>query len=192
MEITIDLSRLGFISTQGQGKFLWYIFSHGGWLILILAIVFLIFYIRLYITRKKYIAGIEQTLLAIDIPKDNEQSLVAVEQIFATLAGIKIKRDLFKKYWLGKIQPWFSLEIISLEGYIQFLIRTPAIYRDLAEAAIYAQYPEAEITEVEDYVNLIPDDVHEIKSEFNLWGTEFKLEKKAAIPLKLTKVLNIP
>jgi len=187
MEITIDLSKLGLISSQSPGKLIWYIFSHGGWLILVFGILVLLFYIRLLFKQKKYVASVEQTLLAIDIPKDNEQSLIAVEQIFAGLAGIKGGPNLLEKYWQGKVQLWFSLEIISLEGYIQFLVRTPTVYRDLVEACLYAQYPEAEITEVNDYINLIPSDVHEIESDYNIWATEFKLEKHSAYPIKTYK-----
>jgi len=187
MEITIDLSRLVFLSSNNPAQLIWYIFSHGGWLIFVIGLLILIFYVRLIWQRKKYVKSVEQTLLAIDIPKDNEQSLIAVEQIFASLAGIKSGPNLWEKYWLGKVQLWFSLEIISLEGYIQFLIRTPVIYRDLVESALYAQYPEAEITEVNDYIKLIPDDVHEISSEHNIWATEFTLAKNSAYPIKTYK-----
>jgi len=187
MEITIDLSKLAFLGTLSPGKFIWYIFSHGGWLILVIGILVLLFYTRLFFQQKKYVKSVEHTLLAIDIPKDNEQSLIAVEQIFAGLAGIKSGPNLIEKYIQGKVQLWFSLEIISLEGYIQFLIRTPVAYKDLVEALLYAQYPEAEITEVNDYINLIPEDVHEISSDYNIWATEFIFAKDSAYPIKTYK-----
>ncbi len=192
MEITVDLSKLESLNVVSPAKIIWFIFSHGGWLILIIAIFYFLFYLRLFLKRKKYVAAVKQTLLTIDIPKDNEQSLLAVVQIFATLAGIKISLNLIEKYWLGKVQLWFSLEIISLEGYIQFLIRTPTDYRDLVEAAIYAQYPEAEITEVEDYVSLIPNDVYRSSSEFKLWATEFILNKDSCYPIKTFKFFEYP
>lgn len=147
------------------------------------------FRVWLLLRQKKYLATIEYVLLAIDIPKDNEQSLLAVEQIFATLAGIRSGPNLWEKWWIGKVQLAFSLEIISLEGYIQFLIRVPAVYRDLTEAAVYAQYPEAEITEVSDYVDIIPSRTDE-NSDFKLWGTEFCLDKISAYPLKTYKLFE--
>ncbi|HLD27491.1 MAG TPA: hypothetical protein VJB39_01440, partial [Patescibacteria group bacterium] len=184
MEITIDLSRVLEVINLSPARFIWFVITNGGWLILLIFLLIGLFYLRLYLKRKKYLAGIPQTMLAIDIPKDNEQSLVAMEQIFATLAGIKSTHNLIEKYWQGETQLYFSLEIISFEGYIQFLIRTPSKYRDLTEAAVYAQYPDAEITEVEDYVSLIPADVHKLDSDYDVWATEFTLAKHSTYPVK--------
>jgi len=189
MEITLDLSRIYSLANESPFYLAWYFFIHGGWVVFILLFLYAYFLFWLYYRRKKYLHGIPQSLLAIDIPKNNEQSLLAVEQIFATLAGIKSGPNLWEKYWLGKVQLSFSLEIISLEGYIQFLIRTPSQYKDLVEAAIYAHYPEAEITEVDDYVDVIPnhsDDSDELK----FWGTELNLEKKSVYPLKTYKLFE--
>ena len=192
MDITIDLSRFFELINEEPASLLWFLFTHGGWLVLIIVILSIFLYLRLYNQQKKYLESVEQTILAIDIPKDNEQSLVAAEQIFASLAGIKRSGTLVDKYWHGKTQLSFSLEIISLEGYIQFLIRTPVRFKDLVEAAIYAQYPEAEITEVEDYVKSIPDDVHELDSDYKLWGTEFRLDKFSAYPIKTYRSFEHP
>ena len=192
MDITIDINRIFDIINQHPASLLWYLISHGGWLVLIIAFLSSAFSGRLWLKRREYQLAVEQTLLAIDIPKDNEQSLVAVEQIFVTLAGIKSKGNLIERYWYGKTQMSFSLEIISLEGYIQFLIRTPSQFRDLVEAAVYAQYPEAEITEVEDYIKLIPEDVHRLDSNYNLWGTEFTLAKFSAYPVKTYRSFEHP
>lgn len=187
MEIVIDFGRLNDFLYQTPGQIFWDLFSRGGWLIFIVFILIAWLDLHWRLAKKKYLNSIEHTLLAIDIPKENEQSLMAVEQIFATLAGIKVGLNAYEKYWLGKRQLYLSLEIISLEGYIQFLIRTPTVFRDLTEAAIYAQYPEAEITEVEDYIDLIPDDVYLKETPFDLWGTEFLLEKPDCYPLKTYK-----
>jgi len=184
MEITIDLSRFAYLADQSLGSIVWYIFSHGGWLILLLFILYIIYINWFFRRRRREYKKIPQTMLAIDIPKDNEQSLVAVEQIFAHLAGIRTKPNLIEKYIHAEIPLFISLEIISLEGYIQFLIRTPYKFKDLVEAAIYAQYPEAEITEVEDYVSIIPLDIYKAHSDYKLWGTEFKLEKNNCYPIK--------
>ena len=187
MQITIDIGRLYDFFLEPPNKILWFAFKNGGWLVLIISVFIGAFYFWLKKRREKYLANIKQQLLAIDIPKDNEQSLVAVEQIFATLAGIKSGPNLYEKYWLGKTQLSYSLEIISLEGYIQFLIRTPEQFRDLVEAAIYAQYPEAEITEVDDYISLIPEGIHKPDSDYSFWGTEFTFTKDSAYPIRTYK-----
>lgn len=132
--------------------------------------------------RKKYLATIDFILLAIDIPKDNEQSPKAVEHIFSTLAGTLTKPNLYEKYWLGEHQLAMSMELVSLEGYIQFLIYLPEKYRDVVEASFYAQYPDAEISEVEDYTNLISDSYP--SDSYELWGSDFKLGEIEAYPLR--------
>jgi len=187
MQINLDFSRLEEWFGLSPLKLMWFIFVYGGWTVLAIAMIWILLYLRLRKKRKKFLADIKQTLLAIDIPKDNEQSLVAVEQLFAALHGIKSGPNLYEKYWLGKTQLYFSLEIVSLEGYIQFLIRAPEAFVELVESAVYAQYPGAEITLVEDYIDLIPSDVHEIKSDYNIWNTEFTLAKPSPYPIKTYK-----
>lgn len=121
-------------------------------------------------------------LLAVDIPPMFIQTPKAVEQIFAHLSGTLGHLDVSGKFWKGQKQKWFSLEIISIEGYIQFLVRTEAEYRDLVEASIYAQYTEAQITEVEDYVNNIPDFYP--NKDYDVLGIEFKLAQPDAFPIR--------
>lgn len=121
-------------------------------------------------------------LLAVDIPDLFIQTPKAVEQIFAHLSGAHSHITVKDKYWGGATQRWFSFEIVSIEGYIQFLIRTEAMYRDLVEASIYAQYTAAEITEVEDYVNYIPS--HYPNSEVDILGVDFKLSNKDPYSLR--------
>lgn len=123
--------------------------------------------------------------LAIDVPKENLQSPRAVENIFAHLAGGHGTMDLAEKYWEGEYQRWFSFEIVSIEGYIQFIIRTEAKLRDLVESAIYAQYPEAMITEVDDYVSGIPDDYP--NETHDVWGTEWTLVTNQYYPIRTYK-----
>lgn len=153
-----------------------------GWAILALVFVFMgeqlwvNYRISLYAKKWKWV------LLAVDIPPLYIQTPKAVEQIFAHLSGAKVSINVGQKYWLGKKQKWFSLEIVSLEGYIQFLIRCEAEYRDLVEAAIYAQYAEAEITEVEDYVDVMAN--HYPNEEKDIFGVEFKLADNEAFPIR--------
>jgi len=72
-------------------------------------------------------------VLAIDIPQINTQTPKAVEQIFSNLSGAFFKPDLLGKFKDGYRQKYFSFEIVSIEGYIQFLIRTPSRYNDLVK-----------------------------------------------------------
>lgn len=132
--------------------------------------------------KSKYLKSVDFILLAIDIPKNNEQSPKAVEQVFSTLSGTLSGPNLYEKYWEGVHQLSFSLEVVCQEGYIQFYVHLPAKYRDVVEAAFYAQYPDAEIMEVGDYTQQLPDRFP--NDTYNLWGTDIKLGAKNPYPIR--------
>ena len=121
-------------------------------------------------------------MLAIDVPRDSEQSPKAVENLFATLGAAKMGPNFKEKYFEGKHQRGFSFEIVSIDGYVQYYIRTHVRYRDLIESAIYAQYPDAEIREAEDYVDNVPVDYPD--EDYDMHGTEYTLDKPGYLPIK--------
>ncbi len=123
------------------------------------------------------------TLLAIDIPRGNAQSMRAVENMFTYLGGAHSTNNLIDTYWEGKLQLAFSFEIISVGGYTQFLVRTPIANRDMVESAIYSQYPDAEITEVEDYTTPYAN-ISFPHDKYDLAGSEFVLVTDPALPIK--------
>ncbi|MEA2088689.1 MAG: hypothetical protein U9O55_02525 [Patescibacteria group bacterium] len=130
----------------------------------------------------KFCSKLEYTLLAIDIPRENEQSPKAVENMFDQISGAHSTLNFTDKWWEGKCQAKFSFEIISIDGYVQFLIHTEKNFRDLVEASIYAQYPDAEITEIDDYIENSPKFFP--NEEYNLWGAEFIETNKDAYPIQ--------
>lgn len=159
------------------------LFVAGGWLVF--GFVFLKTAADLWVEFRQVTRGTkhwEWVLLAVDVPALFIQTPKAVEQIFAHLSGALMHPSVEGKFWHGKKQKHFSFEVISIEGYTQFLVRTEAEYRDLVEASIYAQYTEAEITEVEDYVQNIPDSYP--NNEYDVMGVEFKLEQPDVYPLR--------
>ncbi|MEW6610688.1 MAG: hypothetical protein AB1352_03645 [Patescibacteria group bacterium] len=182
MDITVNLAPFFEAASNNPLSAGWFILAHGGWIPFLFIMVSTLWYVRLRNIRERYLHRLTYTLLAIDVPKLNEQSTRAVEQIFAQVSGALSGANVIEKYIQGKNQESFSFEIVSLGGYIQFLVRTPSFFRDLIEAAIYAQYPNAEITEVEDYTGMIPRQYP--SEEFNLWGTELKLARKNVYPIR--------
>lgn len=160
----------------------WYVFIHGGWIFFVFTFLWGFWQMYLAYIRQKYDNKIQYVILAIDVPKETEQTPKAVESVFSHIHGIQSKGDLKKRYLEGYTQPVISFELVSLGGYIQFLVRTPRNYRDLIEAAFYAQYPDAEITEVGDYTDpyrvIFPND------EYDIYGTELRLTKKDVYPIK--------
>lgn len=142
-----------------------------------------LFYINIQYSKK-----FKKILLAIDVPRGVDQSLRAMENVFTYLGGAHGTLNLIDIYWEGKYQLGFSFEIISIEGYIQYIVYTPEIYRDLVESAFYSQYPDAEITQVEDYTtdipSMYPDDT------WDLWGGEFVLVKPDVYPIPSYKTFE--
>ncbi len=157
-------------------------FLHGGWIVLVLAIGFGIWWLYLDYIQGRFIMNTKYVLLAIDVPKENEQTPKAVEHLFSHFHGIHKNPNFFEKYRDGYVQPTITVELISLGGFIQFIIRAPIPQRDLVEAAIYAQYPNAEISEVEDYVDQFaakfPND------EYDMWGAEMTLTAPEYYPIR--------
>ena len=135
-----------------------------------------------YKQQLQYPKDWEWVLLAVDIPALNVQTPKAVEQMFSHLAGSLDPPNVKQKFREGFKQRPFSFEIVSIEGYIQFLIRTEVLFRDLLEAAIYAQYPDAEVVEVEDYIDTVPN-VYPSETH-DLWVGEFGLAEDSAYPIR--------
>lgn len=131
----------------------------------------------------EWISTMKWMMLEIRIPKDIYKSPQAMEMALGNAllqtGGIGTNH---KKYWEGRVLVWFSLEIVSNEGDIHFYIRLPKQFRNVVESQIYAQYPEAEVFEVDDYTLPVIANMHD--EEWAMWGTEFKLNKHEAYPIK--------
>lgn len=179
--ITIDIT--GLIAIINSSPFIWFLgfFAIVGWLVAVY-VLFKQAAEKLVEYRQELKQHWKWMLLAVDIPAMFIQSPKAVEQIFTQLSGALVSINIIEKYWYGKKQKTFSFEVISIEGYTQFLVRTEIEFRDLVEAAIYAQYPEAEITEVEDYVHNMP--THFPNQDYDVFGVEFKLSEEDAYPIR--------
>lgn len=148
-----------------------------------LALVFLGWRMWVAYVQEEWLGKVQWVLLEIRVPKEVFKSPAAMELALsnALSQGGGVGTN-YAKYWQGKVINWFSLEIVSLGGEIHFLVRTPIGFRRIIESQIYAQYPQAEIFEISDYVEEAVADMH--KREWSLWGTEFKLTKEDPYPIK--------
>ena len=135
------------------------------------------------IKKAEHIGSLKWVLLQVKPPPQIDRSLKAVEQIFAGLHGIYIGSTNWKsRFFKGKVQDWFSLEIVGENGGTNFYIRTLENYKGLVMANIFAQYPNAEITEAEDYMKKWPAKLP--NEEYDLFGSEFILTKDNAYPIQ--------
>lgn len=186
MDIVIDLTNIQEILSLPPEILIYKLLINVGWIPIAITLLWGFKELWLSYIRKKWAEkNAKFVLLAIDIPRENMQSLKAVENLFTYLAGAHGSIDLIEKYWDGKWQLYFSMEIVSIEGYTQFLIYTPVDFRDLVESAVYSQYPDAEITEVDDYTQGYPTRFPDDK--YDIWGAEFILANNHMYPIKTYK-----
>ncbi len=181
--ITIDTSALYGIGQAGPLSAAGQILRLGGWIPVTLVVLMGLAKVWLEWRQSIYIRRFEYMLLAIDVPKENEQLPKAVENIFSHVYGAYAGMDFIEKWWFGKVQPTFSFEIASHGGYVQFYIRTQKRYRDLVESAVFSQYPDAEINEVEDYTNEFKG-VRFPNENINIFGVEFILKNKSYFSIR--------
>ena len=113
------------------------------------------FLYKVYITGKqnKYNQNLATVVLRVAVSKLNERGPIVAEQIFSALHGIKRNKGSFS-FLTGETMPRISVEIANVNNKIQFFIWTPRKFRNVVESQIYAQYPDVEIEEVEDYAKV--------------------------------------
>lgn len=147
--------------------------------ILALPIFIVLLFIFAWQNRRKanYLEKNEYTVLQLKIPKTNDKTPTAAEMMFATLHGIL--RPKFEIVRQGKIQEHLSFEMVADATSIRFYVWTPRHLKDFVEGQIYAQYPSAEITEIEDYSLKDPEGGHH-----HIAASEIVLTKSDVLPIK--------
>ena len=120
-------------------------------------------------------------LLEVKLPKETMKSPLAMEIFFTSLyqTGSATFSEL---YWKGKVRPWFSFELVSIDGQVKFFIWAHKKWKNLIETQIYAQYPNVEIHEAEDYMSWVPHQPDPVN--LPMWATYFKLMKENIYPIK--------
>jgi len=132
-----------------------------------------------------------KTILHINVPKNVESGPIVAEQIFATLYGGIIEDISFLQRVFGKQQDYVSFEIANVDRVIRFFVAFPERLRNLIEGQIYAQYPDAEITEVEDYTVMKDEAVAKniVGAELGFYAPDvFPIKRYAQFEDKLTRV----
>jgi len=132
--------------------------------------------------RFKFIIKMKWKLLEIKIPKEILRSPKAMEQVFSTMYNMYDKRNFVDTWWKGELQEWASFEMMSHDGRIHFYVRIIEKYRNMVESAIYAQYPDVEIAEVDDYTSMVPSVLP--NKTYNVWGANFVLAKESGYPIR--------
>jgi hypothetical protein len=171
-----------FLNIAGDDPFkaMGYLLFAAGWVSIILW--FFIARSALHIAIEVYHHGREHAfahkmqwvLLRIAVPNTSEQTPKATENMFAQLAGAHSSISWAEVWRDGAFQAALSMEVVCTEGRTSFYVRCLKGSRDLVEAAVYAQYPDAEIDIAEDYSKKAgPEQPHFPDPNWRAWGCEF-------------------
>ena len=137
--------------------------------------------ITLWIKYVRYVFLYKQKkiLLEIKVPQEINKSPAAME-IFLSALYQRGAATYLDTYFGGKVPPWFSLELVSVGGQVHMYIWTWEKYRKIVEHQLYAQYPNLEIYETEDYTMGVPHD----PENWPMWSTYFKFTQADAFPIQ--------
>ncbi|MCU0653050.1 MAG: hypothetical protein MUD10_02215 [Candidatus Pacebacteria bacterium] len=121
-------------------------------------------------------------LLEIKIPKELPKPIKAMEAVLVAIhGGLFNDPDWWELYVSGEPQTSVKFEMTSIDGRIHFYIRCHSDYRDIVEAAVYSQYPEAEIEAVPDYTKQVPMDLP--NKEWDMFGWDYYMLQPPQFPI---------
>lgn len=109
----------------------------------------------LTLRRSEFIANQDYILLEIKPPRSIEKTPLAMETVIDGLHLDPGESTWYNVYIEGKVRPYFSLELASIEGQVHFFIWTRSGFRRAIESQIYSQYPGAQVVEVPDYTRAV-------------------------------------
>jgi DNA helicase HerA-like ATPase len=102
------------------------------------------------IGRREELA-LDMVVIRVRMPKDNEIKIDAAEQFFTALYSLKNSYDYFDGLLnFIHLEDTLAFELVARHGLIDFFVHVPLRLKDLLEKQIYANYPNAEITVVEE------------------------------------------
>ena len=149
-----------------------------GWLTLFLATFFWTTWIE-YL-RFGFLFKRKMVLLEIQLPPEIIKSPLAMELFLTALWNNGSETSFIQRIWKGQFRVVWTLEIASNEGRVGFYLHIPNDWRNITEARLYGQFPEAKVIEVEDYASRVPFN----QEEYTWWGTEYKKYAAGAVPIK--------
>jgi len=161
----------------------WEIVKSWWWVLLPIILYRPCVFFWLYWRRERWASAQKFILLEIKMPKEILKPLRAMEQVFSSFWGnLYDPADWWETWVEGKGLLSLSLEIVSFGGEPHFFVRTHDSRRNAIESSIYSQYPDAEISIVDDYAKYVPQDVP--NKNWDIWGADYELIKPDVYPLK--------
>lgn len=131
---------------------------------------------------RTYLASINKVLLELIPPQNIEKSPKLMESFFNGFHGVLTTIPQSDTLMKGRVIEWISLELVGDSGEVHFYIRCPDFDKGLIEANLYAQYPDMQIVEAEDYTKSVPLVLPNKK--WNVWGGDAVLAGPDPMPIK--------
>lgn len=160
-----------------------FILLRGGWVGFVIGLGYMFYILYMDRINIRWYQTLGWVFLKVTIPKENEKSPLAFEQIFNHLHSIHSTFSFAEKYLEGQFQIWFTWEIVSVGGAISNYVKILDKHRNTLEAAIYAHFPDAEITETEDYFEKLPK-YEADNPDYDIFALSFILKKDDAYPIR--------
>jgi hypothetical protein len=155
-------------------------------IILVIAIVFVIMLIRSYLRRLTSAqSAFDKLVLLISVPKETsgdenqkksvKELLLPMKNFLDNIGGLKAQTG-FQSDWFGRTDHLSFEILINKDGVIKFYVVIPKHLREFVEQQIHAQYPAAQIDLAEDY-NIF-------SSKCYIQSAYLKLKKHWMFPIK--------
>lgn len=130
--------------------------------------------------RMEFITSQEYVLLEVRLPQEVFKTPAAMQAVFDGLWQRGGESTFIDRLWYGKVRLWYSFEMVSIEGQVHLYVWVRASFRKLTERTFYAQYPDVEIVQVEDYALTFPFSLQ----THNIYGMDFELTAPIGVPIK--------
>ncbi len=116
------------------------------------------------IQKNKNALSFDKVVLLVTVPKESlkaeeqnktasiekvREDIAIAESLFSAVGGLKAEKGF--KAWLSGRSDEFSFEIVAHNGLISFYVAAPKRLQNFIEQQIHAQFPYAQIEEVQDY-----------------------------------------
>jgi len=155
----------------------------GGWVVVLWALVYMFYHLYMDYIQEKWYLQLEWVFLKVTAPKENDKSPLAFEQIFNQLHSVHATHEPGQIYFEGRLDIWFTWEVVSIGGAINNYVKILKKHRDILEAAVYSQFPDAEITEAEDYFEKLPRRFMDVRG-FDIFAFSVYMPKDNAYPIR--------
>ena len=141
-------------------------------------------YLLLWWRVEKFLKQQRAVLFEVKMPEEILKPIRAMESVMTSIqqAIYQPPGNWWERWVDGQIQLSVAFEMAAIDGEPHFFVRTHKPFRDAVESAIYSQYPEVEIKEVDDYTKYVPQSLP--NKEWDMFGWDYRFLKDDHYPLK--------